>query len=104
MPVVLKVAWVDQSDEPDVYKRIRQIGGVSGKLQWKHAYSQAIESTDQGQFQYFVEHDSRMLRLEIGEAPDGSKFLKTPTDTVWPELLLSLPQGPRPRASGPGGH
>jgi hypothetical protein len=43
-----------------------------------------------------VEKDARALKLEIGLAPNGNKFLKTPADGDRPQLLMSLPECPKP--------
>jgi hypothetical protein len=96
MAIVLKVKWVDLADQPDPYQRIRHIGGSSGKFEWKHTPAQAIDGMDQGQFIYFVEKDARALKLEVGLAPNGSKFLKTQTDGIPLESLFELPKNPRP--------
>jgi hypothetical protein len=96
MAVILKVKWVDLSDHPDPCQRIRHIGGSSGKFQWRHTPAQAIEGIDQGQFIYFVEKDARALKLEVGLAPNGSKFLKTQADGDPIEVLFKLPESPRP--------
>jgi len=95
MGIVLKVKWVEQADEPDPYLRIRHIGGEEGALQWKHSHAQAVQSIERGQFHYYVEKDARALKLEVGLAPNGLKYLKTPEDNGHPELLLNLPKSPK---------
>ncbi len=96
MAILLKVNWVDQSDQPDPYQRIRHIGGDSGKLQWMHTHAQAIQSIEQGLFAYYVEKDARTLKLEVGLAPNGCKYLKTQSDGGQQQLLLNLPGCPSP--------
>jgi hypothetical protein len=96
MAIVLKVKWVDQSDQPDPYQRIRQIGGASRKFQWKHTRAQAIESIERGTFVYYVERDARAVNLEVGLAPNGCKYLKTQADDDQHQLLLSLSECPKP--------
>jgi hypothetical protein len=94
MAILLKVKWVDQSDQPDVYQRIRRIGGDSRKFQWKHTHAEAIQSIERGLFAYYVEKDALVLKLEVGLAPNGCKYLKTQVDGSQPEHLLDLPQCP----------
>jgi hypothetical protein len=101
MAIVLQVKWVDQSDQPDPCKLIRHIGGDSGGFQWKHTHEQAIQSIEHGQFHYYVEQGGRALKLEIALSPNGCKYLKTQTDGVQPQLLLKLPQCPRPAQPHP---
>lgn len=96
MAVLLKVKWVDLSDDPDPCQRIRHIGGSSGKFQWQHTPAQAIEGIDQGQFVYYVEKDDCALKLQVGLAPNGGKYLKTEAGGGPLEILLNLPERPRP--------
>ena len=96
MAILLKVKWVDQSDQPDLYQRISYIGGYAGEFQWKHTHAQAIQSIEHGLFHYYVEKDARALKLEVGLAPNGCKYLKTPVDGNQPKLLLDLPECPKP--------
>jgi len=94
MAIVLKVRWVDQSDQPDLYQRIKHIGGDSRGFHWKHSHDQAIQSIEDGKFHYFVENNAHVLKLEVGLAPNGCKYLKTQVDGNQPELLLNLPHFP----------
>jgi hypothetical protein len=96
MAIVLKVNWVDQSEHPDPHQCIRHIGGTAGEFQWKHSHAQAIQFIEHGLFHYYLEKDARVLKLEVGRAADGCKFLKTPADGDQPRLLLNLPESPRP--------
>jgi len=96
MAILLKVKWVDQSDQPDPYQRISHIGGPVGESQWKHTHAQAIQFIEYDLFHYYVEKDAHILRLEIGLAPNGTKYLKTPVDSHQPQLLLDLPESPQP--------
>jgi hypothetical protein len=52
MAILLKVKWVDQSDQPDPYWRISHISGNTGEFQWKHTHAQAIQSIEHGLFHY----------------------------------------------------
>lgn len=99
MAIVLKVNWVDQSDAPEAHRRIRHIGGSTRELQWKHSQAQAVQSIERGTFHYYVEKDARALKLEVGCAADGCKFLKTAAEDKYPQLLLNLPECPPPDAT-----
>jgi hypothetical protein len=96
MAILLKVKWVDQSDQPDLYQRISHIGGDSGEFKWKHTHIQAVQSIEHGLFHYYVEKDARALKLEVGLSPNGCKYLKAPVDGNQPKLLLNLPECPKP--------
>jgi hypothetical protein len=97
MALLLKVNWVDQAEHQNPYLRIRHIGGAAGKFQWKHTHVQAIQFLEQSQFAYYVEKDARALKLEVGCAADGCKFLKTSADGDQPGFLLNLPEPPEHR-------
>jgi hypothetical protein len=93
MAILLKVQWVDRADEsaqPD--SRIIHIGGVTGKLPWKHSHAQAIESIERKMFEYYVEKDARALKLNVGRTADGKKFLIATEGNAQP--LLALPAFP----------
>ncbi|HSY17961.1 MAG TPA: hypothetical protein VK815_06485 [Candidatus Acidoferrales bacterium] len=96
MAILLKVKWVDQEDAGDPYLRITHIGGKDGQFHWKHTHAQAVSCIEDGSFTYYVEKDARALRLEVGLAPNGGKYLKAPDDTSHPGWLLNLPQFPKP--------
>jgi hypothetical protein len=101
MAMLLKVNWVDLSDQDDPYQRIRNIGGNSKGLEWKHTCAQALLFIDRGEFCYCVEQDDLALKLKVGLAPDGAKFLKTDADSDQPQSLLSLAENSRSK-SGQG--
>ena len=90
MAVVLKVKWVDKTDQPDPRERIRRIGGGSREIQWTHTQIEAIRFIEHGLFAYFVQKNSRALELTIGRTSDGNKYLKTVDDDG--QILLGLPE------------
>ena len=96
MAIVLKVKWVDQVDHPDPYQRIQQVGGDSRDFHWHHTHAQAIQAIEQGLFDYYVAQDARALKLEVGLAQNGCKYLKTQADGDTSHLLLNLPSNPTP--------
>lgn len=91
MSILLKVQWVDQAEQPDPCQRIKHIGGSSGALKWRHSQADAIQSIEHGLFTYYVKKDMRALKLEIGMATNGHKYLKIQSDDSQPRLLLNLP-------------
>ena len=95
MAIVLKVNWVELSDQPDPYQRIGHLGGNAGEMEWRHSIAEAIRSLERNLFHYYVEKDERPMRLEIGLAPNGRKYLKTHADKDRPESLLTLPENSR---------
>src|SRR5580698_5084735 len=89
MAILLKVQWVDQVGQSGPHARIAHIGGVSGRLAWKHSQSQAIESIEHKLFDYYVEKDARAMKLNVAQTADGKKFLTAYGGNEQP--LLSLP-------------
>lgn len=99
MAILLKVQWVDQSDQPDLFQRVRHIGGDTGQMHWQHSQAQAIESIERGLFTYYLEKDSKVLTLNIARTSDGRKYLSA-DDGQLP--LLNLPQFPPAAGPMPG--
>ncbi|HEV2692920.1 MAG TPA: DUF3892 domain-containing protein [Verrucomicrobiae bacterium] len=92
MAILLKVKWVDKTDGVDPYQCITHIGGKDGQFQWKHSHAQAIQSIEDGLFDYYVQKDALAVKLEVGTALGGGKYLKARDDKEHPELLLMLPR------------
>jgi len=90
MSILLKVQWVDQAEQADPCRRIKHIGGSSRALQWKHSQAEAIQSIEHGHFTYYVKKDAQALKLEVGLATNGRKYLKIPIDDQI-QLLSNLP-------------
>ena len=59
----------------------------------------AIYSIEKEHFHYYLEKNARVVKITVGFAPDGGKYLKTELDTEITENLLSLPEFP-PLTSG----
>jgi hypothetical protein len=92
MAILLTVKWIDKSDQPEPHQCIRYIGGESKELQWKHTQRQAVESIECGRFVYYVEKDTRVLRMDVAQTDDGNKYLKIDGGSA--KLLLTLPPMP----------
>ncbi len=91
MSILLKVRWVDQADQDDPCQRIKQIGGNSRELVWKHSQDEAIRAIERGHFTYYVKKNAQALKLEVGMATNGRKYLKIPDEAYQP-LESSLPK------------
>jgi hypothetical protein len=86
---MLKVNWVEQSDQPEPHERIRHIGGDSGELRWKHTQAEAVAAIERGLFSYYFEWNGRPVKLEIAQAADGRKYLTVGSGQS--HTLLDLP-------------
>jgi hypothetical protein len=95
MSILLKVQWVDEAvdeaEQADPCQRIRHIGGTSGALRWQHSLEQAIESIEHGLFTYYVKQGTRALKLDVGLATNGNKYLKIQADEYQPRVMLNHP-------------
>lgn len=96
MATVLQVKWVDQANLPEAWQRVRHIGGDSRQFTWQHTLEQAVRFIEEGVFDYYVSSGNNAMRLEVGVAPNGGKYLKTKADTDAPQVLLSQPGFPAP--------
>jgi hypothetical protein len=96
MAVVLKIKWVDQTDQSDPCERIRRIGGATREIQWTHTQAEAIRFIEYGLFAYFIEKDARALELRIARTADGGKYLTTRDGDG--QVLLGLPGSLTPTA------
>ena len=91
MSILLKVQWVEAAEQPDPCQRIRHIGGTSGALRWRHSQEQAIQAIEHGDFTYYFKKGARALKLDVGLATNGNKYLKIPVDDSQPAFLSNLP-------------
>jgi hypothetical protein len=96
MAILLRVKWVEKSDQPEPQHRIRQIGGNSRQFQWKHSQAQAVEFIERHQFEYYIEKSPSPVRLAVARARDGRKYLTAKAEAELSQLLLDLPQSPPP--------
>jgi hypothetical protein len=94
MALLLKVKWIEQSDGTNPCQRITHIGGQDGQFQWRHTHADAVESIEKLLFHYYMEKDTRVLKVKVGLTPNGDKYLKTEADNGQPEVLLALPGFP----------
>jgi hypothetical protein len=102
MAIVLKVKWVEQSGRAESHQRITHIGGDSGQLQWKHTQAEAIAAIERGLFAYYVQSNTRPLKLDIARAADGTKYLAV--ESGQSRALLDLPGFPNPAPPGVATH
>ena len=91
MSFSLVVKVVEKCGHPLPHRRIKAISGETGEFQWHHTQAEAIAHIEANIFEYFVRKDSHYLRLVVGRAADGQKYLKTVLDNGTPSHLLELP-------------
>jgi len=91
MTFSLIVKLINKCDHPLPHRRIKGIAGETGDFKWHHTQEEAIAHIEANVFDYFVRKDTHNLRLIVGLAPDGQKYLKTVLDNGTPTHLLELP-------------
>jgi len=96
MAILLKVKWVDKSDQSEPHQRIRHIGGDSRELKWKHSQAEAVDFIERRQFEYYIhiEKTPRPVRLDVASTPDGEKYLTAQIGDDASQLLFELPPLP----------
>src|SRR3954466_13468176 len=94
MAILLKVQWVDKFDEDGSFQRVRNIGGSTRELHWKHSQAEAIRAIEEGAFAYYIETGAAMSELQVGVSSDGHKYLKTREDIDQSTRLAGLPPFP----------
>jgi hypothetical protein len=99
MAILLKVHWVDKTEDAGSFQRVRHIGGSTRALRWKHSQAEAIRAIEKGEFTYYMEKETLVFELLVGTSSDGQKYLKTKADTDHPHQLASVPAFPADRAT-----
>ena len=72
----------------DPHDRIHSVGG-SG---WKYSQPDAIKYIEAGLYSFYVYAGGRIADVIIARTDDGNKYLKTRSDGIEPDNLLSLPE------------
>ena len=99
--LLLKVDHVSLLDHPEPQRRILAVHGKYGRDgEWRHTHEQAIEYIEKRMFSYYVNQDTRAVRLVVGRTPTGGKFLKSELDADEPRLLLNISKA-LPVSGGP---
>jgi hypothetical protein len=90
----VRIECINKSPRQDPHLRIQNVGGQNGDgTRWKMSEEQAINSTEAGQYSFWVHAAGRSVNVIIAEH-EGRKYLKTEADGLQPNNLLSLPECP----------
>lgn len=74
------------------HERISSIGGTnSDNSRWKLSENKAIQSIEDGKYEFYVRINSRSVNIIVA-VHKGRKYLKTEADGYSPNNLLSLPE------------
>ena len=77
-------------DETDADQRIDLIGGEG----WRFFIDDAIRRIDSGQNSFWAYRGRTRARIVVDKQSDGRRYLKTRSDSMAPNTLLSLPGCP----------
>ena len=91
MGIVLKIREVEKGDHALPHRRIKSISGAEGSLLWRYSHAEAVRHIEERHFHFYIEKNSRALRVVVGQTPEGEKFLKTHVDTDGPAELIEWP-------------
>ena len=88
MGIVLKIRRVEKGDHPLPHRRIKSISGAEGNLAWCYTHAEAVRHIEERYFHFYIEKNSRALRVVVGQTLEGEKFLKTHVDSDDPVELI----------------
>lgn len=91
MKILLTVNWVERANAPDPVCFVRNIGGRSGELEWKHSQDQVIAYIEGGVFEYFIRENSRNLKVQVSQTSEGQKYLQVENGHETPLSEVPLP-------------
>ena len=89
----LIVSCINKSIHSDPHQRIRNIGGIHNGARWKHTEDDAISNIQRGINTYHVNQGDHDVEVIVA-VHLGRKYLKTRSDGLAPNNLLSLPECP----------
>jgi hypothetical protein len=95
MPENHQITCVNKTDRFNPHERIRYVGGLNpGGTRWKLTQEAAIEGIENGKWRFYVAVQGRSVWVVVEISQYGNKYLKTESDGVQPDNLLSLPECP----------
>ena len=87
------VCSVKLPDHPHAHERIQAIGGLHGKIPWKHTRDEAIKNIDNGRHHYFVQLPNG-TKVDVIATKVAPRYLTTEGDGEKQNNLRSLPECP----------
>lgn len=93
--MAVKISCINKNERYNPYEAITHIGGSnSDGSKWKLSRQQAIQSIENGKYQFYVDVNNDPVRVIVTTSPYGNKYLKTVADGDKPNNLLSLKECP----------
>jgi hypothetical protein len=95
MAVNIEIMSITKMKKLNAFEQLRSVGGISPMgTTWMLSQPQAIADIEAGKSNFFVYASRQRLRVVIGVAPSGKKYLKTERDEGDTITLLRLPEHP----------
>ena len=93
-----EIKCINKTDRLNPHERIKRIGGANADgSAWALDLEQAMEGMEgmeEGRWTFYVRKAGAIVRVVIAKNADGNKYLKTESDGITPDNLLSLPECP----------
>ena len=95
MATRFQVTCINKSDRLNLHERILSIGGTKADgSRWKLSQRDAIAGLVKGALQFYVNVGGYPIGVIVAKSAQGHKYLKTQSDGIQPDNLLSLPECP----------
>ena len=95
MPDSRQILCIRRTDRSEAHERIARVSGVdaSGGV-WTMTQAEAVAAVQAGTWRFYASVWGRATWVVVGTTADGSAYLKTDTDGLQPNNLLTLPDMP----------
>jgi hypothetical protein len=94
MSLNLQILCIRKTDRYNPHERIHGVGGLNqDRTRWYLPLQDAISGIETGQYTFWTSGGGNSVRVIIA-IHEGNKYLKTESDGVHPNNLLSLPECP----------
>ena len=86
------IVWKDSTNR---YGGIKSVGGKINGTNWQLTEEEAIKYIESGKYSFYVRRNGYSTDVLVHKSLNGHKFLKTNSDGVHINNLVSLPICPR---------
>lgn len=89
-----EIKCINRSNRENPYDKVEVIGGLNiNGTRWRIPQSRAIEGIESGKWHFYININGNRLNIIISDI-NGNKYLKTESDSLFPDNLLKLPECP----------
>ena len=90
----VQIQCINKTDRQNPHERIQYIGGINPDgSRWKMSQPDAITHISNGKYSFYVRVGGNEVNVIIS-THNGNKYIKTESDGLNPNNLLSLPECP----------